>query len=294
MKDQTLLQIANSLSVNVQRLTSPGLLEGKMGVAVFLYHYAKYSGRVAYGYQADSLMDEIIASVSDTQLSFSNGLSGIGWGIRHFLKENFIRADDDLLTYLDNNMIQYIKQHTDENMLDSCMYLTFGNPELLDDRLMTFLAKQLFLFLPSGSHSLATLNKLLAVANHLPGRYLHPWYDILLNDAIQAIKIRQYRLSDLMICSELLEKLHGKERYQAWKALHDRCKSLISTGISQTDRIETVWQNLVLSGGAVKDRHDVNWISTYVTDKLKDLNIPDLCFSAGLPALGIRLLMVSD
>ena len=41
MKDQTLLQIANCLSINVQKLKSPGLLEGKMGVAVFLYHYAR-------------------------------------------------------------------------------------------------------------------------------------------------------------------------------------------------------------------------------------------------------------
>ena len=65
MKDKTLMQIANGLSANVKRLTGPGLLEGQMGVAVFLYHYARYSGKTVYSQMADHLLVEIVESISD-------------------------------------------------------------------------------------------------------------------------------------------------------------------------------------------------------------------------------------
>jgi len=131
MKDNTLMQIANVLSVNVQKLPSPGLLEGKMGVAIFLYHYARYSGRKAYAKLADNLMSEIIESMSGHQISFASGLSGIGWGIKHLLKENFIEGDENILEELDDCIVRYIKAHTDEDMLDGCVYLVLCNPQLI-------------------------------------------------------------------------------------------------------------------------------------------------------------------
>jgi len=135
MKDNTLMQIANVLSANVQKLPSPSLLEGKMGVAIFLYHYARYSGRTAYAKLADNLMSEIIESMSGHQISFASGLSGIGWGIKHLLKENFIEGDDNILEDLDDCIVRYIKAHTDEDMLDGCVYLALCNTQLLKELL---------------------------------------------------------------------------------------------------------------------------------------------------------------
>ena len=141
MKDNILMQIANGLSANVQKLMSPGLLEGKMGVAVFLYHYARSSGRTAYSQLADYLLDEILESINQSQLSFVDGLSGIGWGIKHLLKAKVIDATDDILDELDNTIIRTLTNRTTEDIIDGCIYLIFNRPELLNDSLMQFVAK---------------------------------------------------------------------------------------------------------------------------------------------------------
>jgi len=290
MKDLILMQIANCLSANVQKLTSLGLLEGKMGVAVFLYHYARYSGRMTYSHFADNLIKEILKSTSKLQISFSCGLSGIGWGIEHLMKEDFIQTNDDILKNLDNNIIRYIKLHKDEDMLDGCIYLTFSRPELLDDTLMQILSKQFSIFLSSGNHSLAVLNKLLVLSIHTPSQHLHPWYDMLLNEAVNT---KLYSRSDLLICKKLLKLSHGKDN-KAWHKLHDSCTSILSTSDSQTDRMDTVWQNMVFLSGDSIEICDISRISLIVTNILKDLSINDMYLSCGLPAMGMNILLATE
>ena len=294
MKDQTLLQIANCLSINVQKLKYPGLLEGKMGVAVFLYHYARYSGIASFRDIADNLIDEIIDSISMSQMSFSNGLSGIGWGMKHLLKEQFIHSDDDILLFFKRQILNYIKDNEDENMLDGFIFLTLGHPKLVDDFVMSIASKKIPLFLSSGSHSLSTLNKILAIANNLPKKHIHPWYDILLNDVNTSIKDKQYKSSDLMICKELLDNFHDKEESPAWKILYDCCDSLLPAGISQADHVKVLWQKLVFLDGSMNEWYDTNWISTLVANKIKDLYIQDLYLSVGLPAFGMEIMLCNS
>lgn len=293
MKDNVLMQIANALSANVQKLPDPGLLEGKMGVAVFLYHYARYSGRTAYNQLAGNLLDEILESMSDSEISFSTGLSGIGWGMKHLLDEHFCEAEDDMLEEIDNSMIHYITNHTDEDMLDGCLYLAVCRPESLDDALTPVIARQVTWFLSAGSHPLGVLNKLLVFAIRLPQLRLHPWFDKLPEAAIDAIDTPLYRRSDMMICRDLLETSDFSRENSIWNILHDRCTAMPITDDFQTDCLETVWQNLVFLGGKRKRECDIEWISKTVTDKLKDLSIQDMCFSAGLPAMGMDLLTVN-
>ena len=291
MKDLILMQIANCLSANVQKLMNPGLLEGKMGVAVFLYHYARYSGRMTYSHFADNLIKEILKSTSRLQISFSSGLSGIGWGIDHLLKEDFIKTNDDILKLLDNNIIRYIQLRADEDMLDGCIYLTFSRPELLDDTLIQILSKQFSIFLSSGNHSLAVLNKLLVLSIHTPSQQLHTWYDMLLNEAVNT---KLYTRSDLMICKKLLELSHGKKDNKAWHKLHDSCTSILSMSNFQTDHIDTVWQNMVFLSGSGIEICDINRISLVVANILKDLSINDMYLSCGLPAMGMNILLATE
>jgi len=293
MKDNTLMQIANVLSVNAQKLPSPGLLEGKMGVAIFLYHYARYSRKTTYGRLADYLIDEILKSIYRKQMSFSNGLPGIGWGIKYLIKEDFIDGKDHFLDRLNNHIIRYIKTHEDENMLDGCLYLTFSQPELLNDDLSPVFAKQFSLFLSSGVHPLATLNKLLAIVHHISNQHLQPWYDMLLNAAIDATHTQLFRHADLVICKELLDTLDEKKVFPLCKILHDRCMSILSANDFQSNLLETVWQRLVFFDRKDKNRCDFCRISTKITDILKDFNIQDMYLSRGLPAMGMEILLVT-
>ena len=293
MKDYTLLQIANGLSANVQKLKSPGLLEGKTGVTVFLCHYARYSGQTAYEHLVEHLIDEISDTVSKLQknISLSIGLSGIGWGVKHLLRERLLESNDELLEDFDNIMINCIQAQTNENMLDSCLYLACCRPELLDDTLASVLARHVSCFMSSGSHPLAVLNKVQALAIRTPHRYLHPWSDRLPDAAIRAIDTRLYRHSDIMLCKDLLEAFTGKDENKSWDMLHDRCTSLLTAGNLPADRMEAVWQCLMFLDGTCKEACDPDWISMMVTDMLKDLKVEDLYLSSGLSAMGMDMLL---
>ena len=290
MKDTTLMQIANYLSANIQFLTGHGLLKGKMGVAVYLYHYARYSDFICYKHLADRLIDEVLSAISKQDISISIGLSGIGWGIKHLLKEQFVQTDDNLLVDFDECILRYIKEHTDENILNGCLYLTSDYPKPLDESVIHVFAQQFPLFLSSGSYPLATLNKLLAVTGHIPNQYLYPWSDNLPDAAIQAIDTQLFCLSDIMICKNLLEVFIDQRENKAWDILYDKCTYILSDGISNTDCIETIWQNLVYLGNTSKEIHDLVWISTQVTSIIKNFNKKYLFLAAGLPAMGMSLL----
>ena len=67
------MKIANGLSANKQCLKNPGLLHGKMGATIFLYHYTRYSGCTVYSDLADCQMKDIFI----TRYNLPGGVSKI-------------------------------------------------------------------------------------------------------------------------------------------------------------------------------------------------------------------------
>ena len=57
--DDCLLRIANVLLLNASFLDNPGLLNGKMGIAIFFYHYSRFTKNKIYENFAGVLVDEI-------------------------------------------------------------------------------------------------------------------------------------------------------------------------------------------------------------------------------------------
>ena len=89
-----LQRIANVLLLNASFLDNPGLLNGKMGIAIFFYHYSRYSKNKIYEDYAGELVDEIYDEINtSTPVNFENGLTGIGWGIEYLVKNGFVQAD---------------------------------------------------------------------------------------------------------------------------------------------------------------------------------------------------------
>lgn len=96
--------LADRMMLNAGFIDNPGLAKGKMGIAVFMYHYARFSGNKAYEKFAGNLIDQIYDDInSSTPIDFENGLTGIGWGIIYLIKNGFIKGDlNDVLEEIDN------------------------------------------------------------------------------------------------------------------------------------------------------------------------------------------------
>lgn len=110
--DLRLRRIADVLLLNGSFTDNPGLLNGMMGIAIFMYHYARKTGREVYGNYADELIDEIYEAINtQTPVDFENGLAGIGWGIEYLVRNGFVQADtDEALAEIDNTISRSILQ----------------------------------------------------------------------------------------------------------------------------------------------------------------------------------------
>jgi hypothetical protein len=102
--DNRLKRIANVLLLNANFIDNIGLLNGKMGIAIFFYQYSRYINDMVYSDYAGELIDEIYQEInSGTNVSFEDGLTGIGWGIEYLIRNNFVQADsDEALAEIDN------------------------------------------------------------------------------------------------------------------------------------------------------------------------------------------------
>ena len=94
--EERLSRIANVLILNASFISDLGLLTGKFGIAVFFYHYSRYSGNKLFEDYADELIDEIYGEIhAGCPVDFASGLMGIGWGIEYLVNERFLEADTD-------------------------------------------------------------------------------------------------------------------------------------------------------------------------------------------------------
>lgn len=107
--DEQLLLIAQHLLINSAFTADLGLYNGKMGVVLFLCHYARYSGNTEYEDFAGELIDMINEDLTDDMpAQLENGLSGIGWGIEYLISNRFMSGNtDDVLVDIDERIMQY-------------------------------------------------------------------------------------------------------------------------------------------------------------------------------------------
>ena len=75
-----------------------GLLCGKLGKAIFLFEYAKWSGNSTAEDKAYELLQKVLDSLSEGQsernLGLTNGLFGIGCGIHYLYSNDFLSIED--------------------------------------------------------------------------------------------------------------------------------------------------------------------------------------------------------
>ena len=104
--ESRLQRIANVLLLNASFSDNIGLLNGKMGIAIFFYQYSRYTDNKVYDDYAGELIDEIFEEISrSTPVGFPNGLMGIGWGIEFLVKNGFVEANPNEVLAETDNMV---------------------------------------------------------------------------------------------------------------------------------------------------------------------------------------------
>ena len=94
--EKNLQQIANILIMNLNTVRGIGLISGKMGVTVLLYHCGSILKKEVYTQMGDECLDEIFSSLKGlTDKSFQGGLSGIGFGINYLEQNGLVEIDDE-------------------------------------------------------------------------------------------------------------------------------------------------------------------------------------------------------
>lgn len=85
-----------------------GLFNGKMGLILFFFHYARYTQDYLYESFAAELMEDIYSDIDPKMnLHMADGLCGIGWGILYLIKNNFVIGNlDEVLHDIDVKVME--------------------------------------------------------------------------------------------------------------------------------------------------------------------------------------------
>ena len=94
--EQDTRQIADMLLLNGTLTECPGLVHGKMGIAVFFFHYALYTGNELFADYAMDLIGETLNQIHvNSPADYEKGIAGIGVGIDYLIRNDFLNVEDD-------------------------------------------------------------------------------------------------------------------------------------------------------------------------------------------------------
>lgn len=115
-----LTQIRDILILNTSSLQDLGLYGGKIGVSIFLAHYARFSSQNIYLDLVYSLIEETFEEIYETfSYNLEIGLSGIGWGINYLLYHQFLSGDaNNVLMDIDRVLMRYDVRRMEDLSLD--------------------------------------------------------------------------------------------------------------------------------------------------------------------------------
>lgn len=123
MKDRSekLRRIANFLIVHTCFFNNIGLYHGKMGIAIFMAHYARFVDNTLYEDFCGILLDEIYKEINNwNSIDFENGILGIAWGIDYLLQNQFVLGDSfDILKEIDEKISEYNWSKVKNNSLEN-------------------------------------------------------------------------------------------------------------------------------------------------------------------------------
>ena len=295
-----LQQIANTIVLNTGTVKNSGLLDGKTGIVLFLFHYAQLTGKKVYRDFATELLDKIPDDLYNTMpADFVKGLTGIGWGIRYLITGNFINADaEDVLEEIDASLKNISHSDVLSDINNECPFCSKG---------IYFLEKN---SREATGNILSTLNQPLSQnTKNLPLSYLnsilyiilqgnfHPeMFSELLNilyiNMIDSIKNKYYTFPDALLLTGIIERFRQKQLAnfdcKKWEALLEMLDYDNPTGIFNTGIYGLIFNRVKSNDSFVLSKLGTMDIETQINSIIKDvyrnLNLYD-----GLAGIGLTL-----
>ena len=114
----------HKLIVDSIGMSDIGLFDGKMGIIISLITYSRRNKLKCIESMADFLMEQLLESMTDIlPISFSNGLTGIGWGIEYLIQNGYMSGcGADICTEIDNKLMSYDIRRVDDLSLEHGIY----------------------------------------------------------------------------------------------------------------------------------------------------------------------------
>jgi hypothetical protein len=104
-----LKQIADMLLLNGTLTECPGLVHGKMGIAVFFFHYAQYTDNMLFADYAMDVTGEMLNQIHvNSPSDYEKGIAGIGVGIDYLIRNKFLVTEDDICEDFDGRMVRAV------------------------------------------------------------------------------------------------------------------------------------------------------------------------------------------
>lgn len=116
--EMALKEVARQVMSNAHQANGSGLFYGRMGTAIFLYHYAQCYDNSTCLQLANQLIEEIFDRIEEVNtVDYCTGLAGIGAGFEYLVAKGFIDVDlNELLSDLDDALHESIQFEPAQNL----------------------------------------------------------------------------------------------------------------------------------------------------------------------------------
>ena len=117
-------RVVHKLIIDSTGMSDIGLFPGKMGIILSLVTYSRSTKQKAIEEVADFLMNQVLESMTNiSPLSFSNGLTGIGWAIEYLIQNGYMPGcGADICTDIDNKLMSYDIRRVGDFSLENGIY----------------------------------------------------------------------------------------------------------------------------------------------------------------------------
>lgn len=103
-------QLYEQIKEEAFSVKDPGILYGRMGIAISFFQFARTTGKTTYEDFAMEIIESVQKEISgNTPVDFASGIAGIGVGIEYLIQHKYIDADaNDVFIEIDNKICNII------------------------------------------------------------------------------------------------------------------------------------------------------------------------------------------
>lgn len=295
----SLQQIANTILLNTGQINNLGLLDGKIGISLFLYHYSQINGNSVYRNYADELLDEVFNNLYDTMpVDFVSGLTGIGWVIHNLIDIKMIDANgENILENIDTalNTFNYSDVLSDTSII--CPFCSKGiyflerrNTEILENILNISIQSldQNTIDLP-----LNYLNSILYIISQNNNLEISEnSLSIIYKNMMNSIKNKYYTFPDALILTQIIKEFKQMQMVnwnkKEWEGLLKMLDYDNLTGIFNTGIYNLIYNKIKTNDSIISNKIETINLANQINFMIKDV-YKKLDLYNGLAGVGLTL-----